>query len=66
MPLHCWFADEQPTSSPLPNNPANFGKAVLRPYLDEADLDPLAHGIIECCLDGGTLDDCAALIPREA
>ena len=43
-----------------------FFQTELRPYLDQTDLDPLAHRIIECCLDNGTLDDYAALIPQEA
>jgi hypothetical protein len=30
----------------------------------ESDLDTLGQEIIQCCLDGGTVDDYAALIPR--
>jgi hypothetical protein len=33
-----------------------FFRRELPKFLEE-DLDPEAHRIIECCLDGGTLDD---------
>lgn len=35
----------------------DFFRKELRPYLDEPDLDPLARRIIECCLDGGSVQD---------
>jgi hypothetical protein len=40
-----------------------FFRSELPKFLEE-DLDPEAARIIECCLDGGTLDDYVALAPR--
>jgi hypothetical protein len=34
-----------------------FFARELRPYLSETDLDPEGRRIIECCLDGGSVDD---------
>jgi hypothetical protein len=42
----------------------NFFKETLQDYLTE-DLMPLGRKIIECCLDGGTLDDYNSLIKSE-
>jgi len=40
----------------------DFFRRELDPYLDEDDLDPLGRKIIECCHDGGTVEDYAALL----
>jgi len=42
----------------------NFFRQCLVPYL-QTDLHPLGRQIIECCLDGGRLEDYEALIPGE-
>lgn len=42
---------------------ADFFRRELRPYLDEATLDPLGREIIACCLDGGTLADYEGFLP---
>jgi hypothetical protein len=39
-----------------------FFARELRPYLDEADLHPVARQIVTCCLDGGSTLDYEALI----
>ncbi len=41
-----------------------FFRQCLVPYL-QPDLHPLGRQIIECCLDGGRLEDYEALIPGE-
>ena len=41
-----------------------FFRRCLPDYLD-SDLDPLGRQIIECCLDGGSLDDYEEMIPVE-
>ena len=43
-----------------------FFHAEIRPYLDEPDLDPLARRIIQCCLNGGRMEDYEALMPAGA
>ncbi len=42
----------------------SFFRQCLVPYL-QPDLHPLGRQIIECCLDGGRLEDYEALIPGE-
>ena len=42
----------------------DFFVRELKPYLTEADLDPLGRRIIECCIDGGKLPDYEALLPQ--
>jgi hypothetical protein len=42
----------------------SFFRRCLPDFL-EPDLDPLGRRIIECCLDGGRLDDYEAMIPVE-
>lgn len=44
---------------------ADFFMQELRPYLQEKDLDETGRRIIQCCLDGGTIDDYVALIPMQ-
>ncbi len=41
-----------------------FFAETLEPYL-EADLDPLGRRIIECCLEGGDVEDYERLLPME-
>ncbi len=41
---------------------AEFFRRELAPYLEETDLDPLGRRIIECCQDGGTVEDYIALL----
>ncbi len=42
-----------------------FFHKELKPYLSEKDLLPLGRKIIECCIDGGTLNDYDSLIIAE-
>ncbi len=44
----------------------DFFHRELRPYLEEADLEPKAREIIDCCLNNGTVADYEALIPAES
>ncbi len=39
-----------------------FFRRELRPYLEEADLDPPGRKMIQCCLDGGLLGDYVSLL----
>jgi hypothetical protein len=39
-----------------------FFRKCLDDFRDP-DLDPLGHQIIDCCLDGGTVQDFEALLP---
>jgi hypothetical protein len=64
-----WFlqVDTQPEVGP---EAYDQGAAILYAFFRKCladfrdpDLDPLGHRIIECCLDGGTLQDYEALIP---
>ena len=43
----------------------DFFAKELSPYMDEADLDPLGRDIIQCCLDGGDVEQFAELIKGE-
>ena len=40
-----------------------FFKDELKPYLDQAELDPLGRDIIQCCLDNGRLEDYVGFLP---
>jgi hypothetical protein len=40
----------------------NFFRQCLADFV-EPDLDPVGRQIIECCLDGGSVEDYEALIP---
>ncbi len=43
----------------------DFFKREIKQFLSD-DLMPLGRQIIECCLNGGTIEDYAALIPHES
>ena len=40
-----------------------FFREELSPYLEQGELDQVGREIIQCCLDGGTLDDYLRLTP---
>lgn len=42
---------------------AAFFCQELSVYLEDGDIDPLGRQIVQCCLDGGGLDDYCGLIP---
>ena len=36
---------------------SSFFRHQLKPYLEERDLSALGRRVVECCLDGGTVED---------
>jgi hypothetical protein len=42
---------------------SDFFTQQLQPYLDESDLEPLGRQIIQCAMDGGSVEDYEKLIP---
>ncbi len=68
VPQYLLRVEEQPEIGPTGFDEGaellyGFFRRQLRQFL-EPDLDTLGREIIQCCLDGGTVDDYAALIPR--
>jgi hypothetical protein len=68
-PVSHWFleVDTQPEVGPDGYDAGakmlyDFFRRELQQYLED-DLDTLGREIIECCLDGGSVDDYARLIP---